>query len=882
MLDLRALFRKRRLEAELDEELRFHLEKQIEQNEASGMRAEEARYAALRQFGNVSALKEECRDSFGARLINELGQDIRYGLRQLRRNPGFTAVAVITLALGIGANTAIFSVVNAVVLRPLPIYRPDRVVVVHDRATQLGLPSIPVSAPDFVDLSRRKDIFARTAVLSGSSFDLPGSGRPERLKGMLVTGEFFPLLGVKPLLGRWLLPSEDHPGANHVAVISQGLWERAFGSNPHLVGHDITLNGENYVVVGIMPASFRLPTMQTDVWSPLALTPSQLDPVKERSHQWLYMIARLQPGITLRAAQAAMSGEARLFMREYPQDFPPKVGYGINAVPLTNDLIGNTSKYLFVLLAAVGFVLLIACTNIANLMLGRAAVRSKETAIRAALGASRARIVRQLLTESLLLALGGGLAGLGLAVWGLGGLKAIAGGNIPRLARAGIDGHVLLFTTAVALLAGILFGLAPALRAARPDLHGSLKEGGRSGSAGARRDRVRSLLVISEVSLTLVLLAGGVLMMKSLARLLDVNPGFDPHHVLTLRISLPATQYSAKSRVASFYDSVLSGVSSLPGVEAAGAVDVLPMSGMTNSGSFRIEGRPYTLSTIMPHADVRGVMPGLFRALRVPLVEGRTFTDADNSTAPKVAIVDSLLAHVYWPKEDPLGQRVMYPLGSDAKSGSWYRVIGIVGNVGNRGFGAARKGVLYLPEGQRTYSNMSLVIRTRTDPQEIANEVRHVVSSVDSQQPVYDVKTMGEYVSESVSNRSLDVFLLAIFGALALALAAVGIYGVISYEVTRRTQEIGLRMALGARQSDVLRLVLRKGMELALIGVGIGIAAALGLTRLIASLLYGVKPTDPLTFVVVSLILIAVALVACYIPARRAAKVDPMVALRYE
>ncbi len=814
--------------------------------------------------------------------VNTLLQDLKYGFRVLAKNRGFSAIAIITLALGIGANTAIFSVVDAVVLRPLPIAHPGRVVVVHEHYAIVGLSSIPVSAPDFVDLSRLKKVFARAAAVAGASFDLARSGRPERLKGLLVSGQFFQLMGVKPLLGRWPLPSEDAPGANHVVMISQGLWERAFGANPQLIGHAITLNGQNDVVAGVMPVSFRLPGLNVDVWSPLALTPAQLDPVKERSHQWLYMIARLQPGVTLAAAQNALRGVTRKLMREYPNEFPPKIGYGITAVPFSKDLIGDTSEYLFVLLAAVGFVLLIACANLANLTLGRASARSQEMALRAALGASRARIVRQLLTESVLLSSAGAAVGIWLAVWGLHSLKIVASKNVPRLSQAGIDGRVLLFTAAIALLTGILFGLAPALRSASPDLHESLKEGGRTGAAGARHQHTRSLLVISEVSLTLVLLAGGVLMMKSLARLLRVNPGFDPHHVLTMQIALPAPRYSSDAQVVDFYQSVLGRVKRLPGIEAAGAVNVLPMSGEVDSGSFQIEGRPQTAATIQPHADVRGVMPGFFRAMRVPLREGRTFTAADSMKAPKVAIVDDVLARVYWPKQNPIGQRIMYPTGPGGSGGPLYRVVGIVANVRNRGFSAPRKGVLYFPETQSTSRNMALVIRTGSHPQAMANEVRRAVASVDSQQPVYDIKTMHQYISEWVSDRTLDVFLLSLFGGLALVLAAVGIYGVISYDVTRRTQEIGVRMALGAERIDVLKLVVWKGMELALAGVAIGIAGALGLTRLISSLLYGVKPADPSTFVAVSLALVAVASLACYIPARRATRIDPMAALRHE
>lgn len=810
--------------------------------------------------------------------MREMLQDLRFGWRMLAGNPGFTAVAIIALALGIGANTAIFSVVNAVALRPLPIHQPGRVVAVHERFTQIGLPSIGVSAPDFADISRLTNIFQNTAVLSSRNFNLTGAGRPERVNGFLVSRDFFQLIGVKPILGRWLLPSEDKPGAGRVAVLSEGLWKGAFGADPHIIGKTITLDGENFTVVGVMPASFDLPNMMPDLWTPLALTPAQLDPVKERDHQWLYMLARLRPGVTMVQAQTALNSVVSRLMREYPNFFPPHIGYGMNVVQLLPDLIGNTGKFLFVLLAAVGFVLLIACSNVANLMLARATARSREMAVRAALGAGRLRIVRQLLTESVLLAAIGGAIGLVLAVWGVELLKTIGPSNVPRLNKATVDGTVLAFTAVAALVAGILFGLVPALDASKPNLHETLKEGGRSGSAGAGRQRLRNLLVIGEVALTLVLLVGCFLMIESFNHLLNVNPGFDPHNVLTLQMTLPDTQYSKPAQITGFYNTLLNRVAHLPGVESAGAVDVLPFSQFGNSGSFNIEGQPPRAGLILPHADVRRIMPGFFSTLRVPLKRGRVFTDGDTASSLHVAIIDDVLAREYWPKQDPIGHRV----AMISSTPQWYTVVGIVGNVRNRGFSAPRKGVLYFPLAQWPKTHMSLVIRTASDPGGIAGAVRQAVASIDRQQPVYGVKTMEQYVSESVTDQRLAVFLLAAFAALALILAAVGIYGVISYSVSQRTHEIGVRAALGAQQGDILKMVLRQGLWLALLGAGAGIVAALGLTQLMASVLYEVKPSDPLAFVVVAPVLIAVALLACYVPARRATKVDPTIALRHE
>jgi predicted permease len=803
--------------------------------------------------------------------MNTLLQDLRFGWRQLTHNPGFTAIAVIALALGIGANTAIFSVVNAVVLKPLPIFQPHRVVAIHDQFTKLGLPSISVSAPDFVDLSKRKDVFADTAVLSDDNFDLISSGHPERLEGLRVSSGFFPLMGVNPLLGRWLLPSEDHPGANYVVVISESLWKRAFGSDPKLIGKSIAMDGEDYMVVGIMPSSFQLPQLETDLWTPLALTPAQLNPAKEHGHQWLYMLARLQPGVTIAQAQAAVNVVSHWYMKQYK--IPPTVGYGISVVPLLTDLIGDTGKLLFVLLAAVGFVLLIGCANVANLVLARASARSREMAVRAALGANRLRIVRQSLTESGMLALLGGSLGVWLAVWGVHLLKAVGPENVPRLANAGISGQVLAFTAVVAVITAILFGLAPALQSSSPKLQEALKEGGRSGSAGSARERLRGLLVIAEVALTLTLLAGSALMIKSFIHLLDTNPGLDPHNVLTMQISLPPQRYSKQSRITEFYESVLGRISRLPGVVTAGAIQVVPFGTTLYAGDVTVQGRSYRPEDT-PHPILSAAMPGYFRAMRIPVLEGRVFSASDLSQfAPRVAIVDEALAKLAWGRGDPIGERVSF------NNEGWYTVVGVVGSVRVRGFTAAQKGTLYFPQPD---SNMSLVIRTASAHLPIVQAVRRAVNSVDAQQPIFGIQTMEQHISGSVSDQRLAAFLLGIFAALALVLAAVGIYGVISYSVAQRTHEIGIRMALGANKKDVLKLALGHSIMLALIGIGIGTVAALALTRLMTSLLYGVRPADPATYVLVSLALLGVALAASYIPARRAMKVDPVEALRYE
>jgi putative ABC transport system permease protein len=870
-LRLRSLFRRAQADQELDEELRDHVEGKTEEYVATGLPRAEARRQALLEIGGIEKRKEECRDTRGVTWLQDLVQDLRYGLRMLRKSPGFTAVAVLTLALGIGANTAIFSIIDAVLLRPLPIHGPSRVVVIHDQFTKMGLPSIPVSAPDFVALSRRTDIFSNTAVLAGGNVNLTGAGRAERLEVLNVSSGFFPLMGVKPLQGRWFYPSEDRPGANNVVVVSEALWKRVFSSDPRLIGKSMTMDGEDYTVVGIMPSSFQLPQLKTDLWTPLALTTAQLNSATEHGHQWLYMLARLQPGVTIAQAQAAMNVISRRFMQQYK--IPPDIGYGIVVVQLLTDLIGDTGKFLFVLLAAIGFVLLIACANIANLTLARASKRLREIAVRSALGASRLRIVRQLFTESIVLALLGGGLGLWLAVGGVQLLRAVGPEDVPRLHQAGIDMWVLAFTGAVVLVTGVLFGLAPAFESSKINLHESLKEGGRSGSESAGRHRFRSLLVIGEVALTLVLLTGSALMVKSFIRLLDANPGFDPHKVLTMQISLPSQRYSKQSQITEFYQSLLGRVARLPGVVAAGAVQVLPFSGKLNAGDLNVEGRTYRPAE-SPHPIISAVMPGYFHAMQIPVREGRVFSASDLSeSASRVVIVDEALAKIAWPHSDPIEKRVSFD------GNSWFTVVGVVGSVKIRGFTGPQKGTLYFP---RPTSYMSLVIRTASAGLPIVQAVRQAVASIDAQQPVFGIEKMEQYVSGSFSDQRLAAFLLAMFASLALLLAVIGIYGVMSYSVTQRTHEIGVRVALGAQRTDVVRLVLEQGAKLALVGVGTGALAALVLTRLLGSLLYDVKPTDPLTFILVSLFLTAVALLACYIPARRAMRVDPMVALRYE
>ncbi len=813
------------------------------------------------------------------RMEDEMFQDIRYGIRMLWKNPGFTLVAVFTLALGIGANTAIFSVVDAILLRPLNYKDPDRLVLINHNYPKLDLKA-SVSAPGYAHYRDNAQSFEHVAALTNWAVNLTDDGEPERLQGMAVTANFFPALGAEAARGRVFLTDEDQPGRDQVVIVSDNLWHRRFGGDPGLVGKAITLNGKSYQVVGIMPPSFQFGRefgQAAELWAPIAFTPEQLAPAN-LTNEYLAVLARLKPNVTFQQAQAELDSIATNLRSQYMPGLDSD-GWGLSLQYLHELVVGDIRPALLMLLAAVGFVLLIASANVANLLLARAASRQKEMAIRVALGAGRLRVFRQLLTESVLLALIGGGLGLLIAVWGVDLLTALNQTNIPRVEEIGLDARVLAFTLGISLLTGILFGVAPALHFSRGDLHGTLKEGGRSGSSDARR-RVRSALVVAEMALALVLLTGAGLMIKSFLRLQQINPGFRPQNLLAMQLALPGYKYREPEQIAAFYQQALEQIKALPGVQSVGATSNLPLSGNESSGSFRIEGRIVPPDQQPPHGDRWTATADYFQTMSIPLAKGRYFTERDVKDAPGVAIIDETLARKYWPNEDPLGKRITFEGGSD--NPRWREIVGIVGHVKSKGLVGQSRVQYYTPQAQRPVRGMYLVVRTANDPTSVTAAVRGVIRALDKDLPVYKVTTMDQLVADAMARQRFSMVLLGSFAAVALMLAAIGLYGVMAYMVTQRTHEIGIRMALGAQRGDVLRLVVGQGLILITVGVAIGLVAAFALTRLMASLLFEVSATDPAVFFIIPTTLASVAVLACYIPARRAIRVDPMVALRYE
>jgi putative ABC transport system permease protein len=803
--------------------------------------------------------------------METLVKDIRYGVRMLIKKPGFTIVALLTLALGIAATTSIFTVVDAVLLRKLPINDPSRVVVIHNQFPKLNLPRTQVSAPQYVDYSR-ENAFESTAAVTTRNFNLTGVNVPERLQAGRVTASFFPTLGINPLAGRFFTPEEDKVGNEHIAVLSFALWKRVFNSSSGAVNSTIQLNGESYQLIGVVPEGIEEIYPHVDLWIPMAFSARELS--EERRFSLSYtMLARLRPGTNISQAQSIMSGVARNSAGQVSE------GFNIEVRSLTDEYVSDVRRPLFVLLCAVVAVLLIACVNVANLSLARASVRTHEIAVRAALGAGRSRIVRQLLTESVLLAAIGGAVGILLASWCTRALLALAPASLPRLNAVHLDLRVLLFSFAISLACGVVFGLAPALTASRTNLVNSLKESERTDSAGTTRNRLRRAFVVAEVAMALILLISAGLLVRSFTKLLDVRPGFDPHNVLTLRLSLPGTQYNSAAGVAQFYDSLLPRIAGLPGVQHAAAAFQTPFTSGGDNSIFSVRGWQRGPNDPPPHADYAFVSSDYFRSMGLPILKGRDFQPSDmragNFFGPNsVAIIDEELAKRFWPNGDALGGGLSW----DPK-GPWATVVGIVATAQLKDLAEESKGTFYLPA---YFSASTLVVRTSGDPRPLTQAIREQVLAVDKNQPVFDIKTMEERVADSLETRRFAVVLLGIFGGLALVLAAIGLYGVLAFAVSQRTREIGIHMALGAQARDVLGMVVKQGMSLVLLGVVLGVAGAYALTRAMQSLLFEVSATDPATFALVPLLLAVVGFVACYIPARRATKVDPLVALRYE
>ena len=876
---LRALRQRDDVINDIDREMRAHVELQTEENIKAGMSPDVARERALRSFGNVNRAVDEAYDVKGGGVFETLWQDVRYGARMLTKHKAFTAVAVITLALGIGANTAIFSVVNELLLRPLPYRDAERIVMLWEVSPE-GRRQNTTSRANFRAWRSQNSSFEHMAAFSDQRFNLTDTGEPEELSAQMATPELFRILGVDPLLGRALLPDDDGPGKAPVAVLSYPLWQRRFGGQSNIIGQEITLNGIKFTVIGVMPPNFQFHIKHrsgtgrpAELWTVLPMPSGGA--ANERG-RFLSVVARLKDGVVIEQAGAELRTiEARLSDEapEFNKNFSAEV------LPLREQFFGNVRRPLWLMLGAVGFVLLIACANVANLLLSLATSREKEIALRAALGARRVRIVRQLLTESLFLALLGSVLGLGLAWLGIKALMLISPRDLISLQSVGLNVTVLLWTLGVSLLTGVIFGLAPALHISRLNLNDSLKEGGKSESAQASGSRrLRSALVVSEIALAVVLLASAGLLIKSFVRLQQVDRGFVTENILTMVVRLPAARYPEDPQVVNFFGQAMERVRTVPGVRSAGMVNFLPLyGGLGSNTGFKIEGRPEPPPGQGPSTDVRVSDAGYFATMGIPLLRGRNFSDSELKEARQVILINEALARLHFPNEDPIGKRLdvaMFEKPTPAE------IIGVVGNVRYDSLIDESPAAVYFPHPDLAYPFMTLVVRTDGEPAAIAPAVQREIRSLDPNQPVSDVRTMEQVMSEWVSRSRFNTLLLGLFAGLATLLSAVGIFGVMNYSVALRTRELGLRLAIGAQPRQVLLLVLKQGLLLTILGVVVGLGAALALTRLLSGLLFGVEAIDISTFTMISLLLILVSLFACYLPARRAMRIDPLQALR--
>src|SRR4051812_28450155 len=878
-------------EAEIVEELSQHLDDQYEQELSHGATEEAARETVLTELKQSDVLATSLKrverrvpqnpiqmgTEKKTNVFADLSQDVRYGARMLLKNPGFTLIAVFALALGIGANSAIFSVVNTLLLRPLPYKNPSQLVVIWENATHLGFPKNTPSAANFLDWQKQNTLFEGMAAFAERSFNLTGVGEPERLDGRRVSANLFDLLGVRPLVGRNFVPDEDKPGTK-VAILNESLWKRRFGSDPGVIGRALTLNGESYTVVGVLPRSVQLPSFgnwRDQIWVPLAFTAEE---AASRGNHYLEVIGRMKAGVTLEQARAEMATIMARLAQQYPED-NTRIGTVVN--PLHEEIVGDMKPALLVLLGAVAFVLLIACANVANLLLARAAARHKEIALRLALGADRVRLTKQLLVESVMLSLLGGAVGLAFAYAGLQVLTRFIPPDVAHAEMISIDAKVLGFTLIIAIVTGLIFGLAPASQASHFNLNDTLKEGGRDAGAGVRGKRLRSTLVIAEVAVSFILLIGAGLLINSFMHLRSLDPGFRADHLLALNIDLSEVKYPDNARRTAFFDEVLRRVQALPGVRSVAVAGNLPFTYNGDSMPIAVEGIPDPAPDQWPDVIYRAVGSGYFSTMGIPLLRGRDFSDQDTLDSTMTVVVSEKTAKHYWPNDDPIGKRLK--AGSTTSEGPWRTVIGVVADVRQNDFIAQPKMQMYFTYRQlRSLMPNALVVRTAVDPLSLATSVRNAIWAVDKDQTVANMDSMEHIVANAVARQRFSTLLLAVFAGLALVLAAVGIYGVMSYSVAQQTREIGIRMALGAKRSDVLKMTVKQGLKLVGFGLGIGLAVAFVLTRVMATLLFGISATDPITFVSISLVLMAVALLASYIPALRATKVDPMIALRYQ
>ncbi len=846
------------------EEVAQHLRDQYAELRAAGVSHQDAMKSVSAEVARVNP--------------GDWPREVRHAARSLWKARSFSLIVILTLALGIGANAAIFSVVNAVVLRPLPYHEPDRLVVVWDNLVRHQLKDIVASALEYTEFRDRNRVFERMAAYDTQGFNITDIASPERVEGAVVTASLLPLLGVTPALGRVLDETDEKPGVERI-VLSHGLWQRMFGGDRGIIGKIIAVDGKGAEVVGVMPAGFHFPDDSVELWKPLLFDADLLSENNRGSRSYT-VLGRLKPGLTVAHAQSGMNLVTEGMVQEHPQAY--RGGYYTTVRGLHDEIVGGTRRALLLQFGAVGFVLLIACANVANLLLARASARRKEVAIRTALGARRSRIVRQLLTESVLLAACGGAVGLLTAVWGLDLLISIAPADIPRLGEIALDGRVVGFTAIVSLATGILFGLVPALQMSRTAPGDTLKEGGRSGAAGRRR-AFGNALIVAEVALSLVLLVGAGLLVNSFARVQSAAPGFNADRVLTFRIAPPEAKYGTFERGDAFYNELYGRLRATPGVRSVGAANAVPLSGFGGDRTFYIEGRTVTRPEDQADEEIRFVTPGYFTTMHIPILQGREFTERDTLAAPRAAMVNQALARKFFSKGDAIGKRVAFSQQEPA----WYQIVGVVGTIKHRALDARETPELYVPYSQPLFAGstvraMFVAVRTDSDPLAMTAAIRQSVASLDRDQPVSDVRSMEQRMSTSLGPRRFNMLLLGLFAVVALALSAIGIYGVVAYAVTERTHEIGVRLALGARGRDVVAMVVGQGVAPAVAGAVLGIGAAAALTRLMSSLLYDVTATDPLTFGAVSLVLLLVAIGAAWLPARRAVRVDPLIALRSE